>query len=299
MGNSLYGRGQSSHRKQSCHYLQIKSSRMSIKVVISCMALLAFAVMIIFPGALAPHDPNAVDLDNRLAKPGVDHPFGTDHHGRDILSRVIYGAQTSLVTALSVVAVGAILGTFIGLVAGFFGGVIDQTIMRIVDLFLAFPGTILSIALVGLFGASLFNIVIALSVMWWVSYARIIRGSVLQVKEKDFIKGARLMGGNSYYIIRQHVLPNVLSPVFALATLDVGSAILHITGLSFLGLGAQPPTPEWGAMIQGSIAFMETAPQTMIFPGLCIIITVLSFNCLGNWLKERIDPMRAEKTDFQ
>lgn len=293
MDNSLYGKGQGSH------HLQIKFPSMSTKVIISCMALLTFAIMIIFPSSVAPYDPNSVDLNNRLAKPDMEHPFGTDHHGRDILSRVIYGAQTSLVTAISVVAVGVVLGTFIGLAAGFFGGTVDQTIMRIVDIFLAFPGTILSIALVGLFGASLFNIVLALSVMWWVSYARIIRGSVLQVKEKDFVKGARLMGGNSYYIIRRHVLPNVLSPIFALATLDVGSAILHITGLSFLGLGAQPPTPEWGAMIQGSIAFMETAPQTMIFPGLCIIITVLSFNCLGNWLKERIDPARIEKTDFQ
>lgn len=293
MSNSLYGRGQNGH------FLQLKSPGMSVRMGISCMALLTFAIMVIFPGAVAPHDPNAVDLDNRLAKPSMEHPFGTDHHGRDILSRVIYGAQTSLVTALSVVTIGVVLGTFIGLVAGFFGGRVDQIIMRIVDLFLAFPGTILSIALVGLFGASLFNIVLALSVTWWISYARIIRGSVLQIKEKDFVKGARLMGGNSYYIIRRHILPNVLSPIFALATLDVGSAILHITGLSFLGLGAQPPTPEWGAMIQGSIAFMETAPQTMIFPGLCIIITVLSFNCLGDWLKERIDPVRMEKLDFQ
>jgi peptide/nickel transport system permease protein len=293
MDNGFYGKGQRNHP------LQLKSPGMNIRMSISCMVLLAFAIMAIFPGAVAPHDPNAVDLDNRLVKPGMEHPFGTDHHGRDILSRVIYGAQTSLATALSVVAIGVVLGTFIGLLAGFFGGIVDQTIMRIVDLFLAFPGTILSIALVGLIGASLFSIVLALSVMWWVSYARIIRGSVLQVKEKDFVKGSRLMGGNSYYIIRRHVLPNVLSPIFALATLDVGSAILHITGLSFLGLGAQPPTPEWGSMIQGSIAFMETAPQTMIFPGLCIIIIVLSFNCLGDWLKERIDPMRMEKNDFQ
>lgn len=272
--------------------LQLLLPDMSISAIVSCVFLLLFTVMAIFPAAIAPYDPNAVNLDNRLASPGLEHPFGTDHHGRDILSRVIYGAQASLFTAISVVTIGVVIGTLFGIVAGFYGGIADQIIMRVVDLFLAFPGTILAIALVGVLGASLFNIVLALSVVWWVSYARIVRGSVLQVKEKDFVSGARLMGGNSFYIMRRHVLPNVLSPIFALATLDVGSAILHITGLSFLGLGAPPPTPEWGAMIQGSIAFMETAPQTMIFPGLCIIFTVLSFNCLGDWLKDRLDPGR-------
>lgn len=273
----------------------IKSLGLSTGVVASCIILILLLCMSVFPGVFATHDPNAVDLDNRLVQPGVDHYFGTDHHGRDIYSRVVYGARTSMATALSVVAIGVIVGTLLGLIAGYYGGIIDQVMMRIVDLFLAFPATILAIALVGLFGPSLSNIVLALSVMWWVSYARIIRGVVLQVKEKDFIKGAYLMGGENRYIIRKHIIPHVLSPIFALATLDVGSAILHITGLSFLGLGAQPPTAEWGSMIQGSIAFMETAPQTMIFPGLCIVITVISFNYLGDWIKERSDPVRMEK----
>lgn len=272
-----------------------KTFGLSIGVIGSCIILIFFLIMSLFPGLVATHDPNAVDLDNRLVKLGMQHYFGTDHHGRDIFSRVVYGTRTSLATALAVVTIGVIVGTLVGLIAGYFGGIIDQIIMRIVDLFLAFPATILAIALVGLFGPSLFNIVLALSVMWWVSYARIIRGIVLQVKEKEFIKGALLMGGNTHYIIRKHIFPHVLTPIFALATLDVGSAILHITSLSFLGLGAQPPTAEWGSMIQGSIAFMETAPQTMIFPGLCIVLTVISFNYLGDWLKERSDPVRMEK----
>lgn len=265
---------------------------LSITELISGVFLMIFLIMALAPGVIAPYNPNDVDLTKRLVSPGIDHPFGTDQYGRDILSRVVYGTQTSLFTAISVVAIGVGLGTGLGLIAGFFGGTVDQVIMRAVDLFLAFPGTILAIAIVGLLGPSLLNIVLALSAIWWVQYARIVRGSVLQVKEKEFILGAKLMGGGPLYIIRRHILPNVLSPIIALASLDIGSAILHITGLSFLGLGAQPPTPEWGAMIQGSIAFMETAPQTMIFPGLCIMITVLSFNCLGDKMRDMLDPVR-------
>lgn len=255
--------------------------------------------MCLFPGIIAPYNPNDVNLSQRLITPGIEHPCGTDQYGRDIFSRIVYGAQTSLFTAFSVVAIGVGLGTCLGLIAGFYGGYIDQLIMRAVDLFLAFPGTILAIAIVGVLGPSLLNIVLALSAIWWVQYARLVRGSVLQVKEKEFILGAKLMGNSPFQIILKHILPNILSPVIALASLDIGSAILHITGLSFLGLGAQPPTPEWGAMIQGSIAFMESAPQTMIFPGLCIMMTVLSFNCLGDKARDILDPVRRRGVDLE
>jgi peptide/nickel transport system permease protein len=271
---------------------------MTIPEILSCLFLLIFLLMAVFPGLIAPYNPNDVNLSQRLITPGIDHICGTDQYGRDIFSRIVFGSQTSLFTAFSVVAIGVGLGTALGLVAGFFGGAVDQIIMRAVDLFLAFPGTILAIAIVGMLGPSLFNIVLALAAVWWVQYARIVRGSVLQVKEKEFIAGAKLMGGGPFYIIKRHILPNVLSPIIALASLDIGSAILHITGLSFLGLGAQPPTPEWGAMIQGSIAFMESAPQTMIFPGICIMITVLSFNCLGDKARDLLDPVRRREADI-
>lgn len=271
---------------------------LSFNEILSCLFLLTFLCMAVFPGVIAPYNPNDVNLSQRLIAPGISHICGTDQYGRDIFSRIVYGSQTSLFTAFSVVAIGVCVGTGLGLIAGFFGGAVDQIIMRAVDLFLAFPGTILAIAIVGMLGPSLFNIVLALAAVWWVQYARIVRGCVLQVKEKEFIAGAKLMGGGPFYIIRRHILPNVLSPIIALASLDIGSAILHITGLSFLGLGAQPPTSEWGAMIQGSIAFMESSPQTMVFPGLCIMIVVLSFNCLGDKARDLMDPMRRREADI-
>ncbi len=265
----------------------------SLKVsdILSIFIIVVFLSMAVLPNFLAPYDPNEVNLDNRLVSPTWSHPFGTDSFGRDTLSRVIHGATTSLSTAFTVVAISVVAGTFLGLLSGYFGGYCDQVIMRVVDLLLAFPRIILAIALVGILGCSLINIVIALSVTWWVNFARIVRGSVLQVKEREFVEGAKLMGGGEFYIIKRHILPNVLSPVIALATLDIGSAILHITGLSFLGLGAQPPTAEWGVMLKESVAFMETAPQTMIFPGLFILLTVLAFNRLGDSLRDMLDPV--------
>ncbi|MDO4795797.1 MAG: ABC transporter permease [Brachymonas sp.] len=263
-------------------------------VVLAGLFLLLLACMALLPGVFATADPNHMDLSQRLAPLSRNHWFGTDNHGRDIFSRVVFGTRTSLITAVAVVCIGAGLGTFIGLLAGFLGGMVDQCIMRVVDLLLALPGTIFAIALVGVLGPSSMSVVIALSLSWWVSYARMIRGLALQVKEQTYIQGARLMGGGPLYIMRKHVLPNVITPVFALATLDIGSAILHITSLSFLGLAAQPPTAEWGAMIQSSISFMEQAPQTMLFPGLAIALSVVAFNTVGSWLKEVSDPIRLQ-----
>lgn len=274
-----------------CLNLPIYVPSLKVSDTLSISIILLFLSMAALPNFLAPYDPNEVNLDNRLASPTWSHPFGTDGFGRDTLSRVIYGATTSLSTAFTVVAVSVVTGTFLGLLSGYFGGYCDQVIMRVVDLLLAFPRIILAIALVGMLGCSLINIVIALSVTWWVNFARIVRGSVLQVKEREFVEGAKLMGGGGFYIMRRHILPNVLSPVIALATLDVGSAILHITGLSFLGLGAQPPTAEWGVMLKESVAFMETAPQAMIFPGLFILLTVLAFNRLGDSFRDLLDPV--------
>lgn len=267
-------------------------------VVLAACFLLLLVWMACMPSLFATTDPNQMDLSRRLSALNGTHWFGTDNHGRDIFSRVVFGTRTSLVTAVAVVLIGASLGTLVGLVAGFMGGMVDQLIMRVVDLLLSLPGTIFAIAFVGVLGPSSTSVVIALSLTWWVSYARMIRSLVLQVKEQTYVQGARLMGGSRTYIMRKHILPNVITPVFALATLDIGSAILHITSLSFLGLAAQPPTPEWGAMIQSSISFMEQAPQTMLFPGLAIALSVISFNTLGSWLKEVSDPIRMHGADL-
>lgn len=263
-------------------------------MILPSLFLFILALMVVFPALFTNISPSNMDLTNRLAAPNFVNLFGTDSHGRDIFSRVIYGARTSLLTSFSVVVVGSAIGTLIGLLAGFLGGAVDQVIMRTVDIFLALPGTIISIALVGVLGPSSQSVIIALSLTWWVSYARMIRGLVLQVKEHTFIKGARLMGGGNVYIMYKHILPNVITPIFALATLDIGSAILHITGLSFLGLGTQPPMAEWGSMIQSSISFMEQAPQTMVFPGFAIVLSVISLNMLGSWIKTVSDPIRLQ-----
>ena len=268
---------------------------LKISDIVSIAIIILFLSMTIFPDFFSIYNPNVTNLDNRLASPSWSHPFGTDQYGRDTLSRVVYGTRTSLLTALVVVAISVVTGTSLGLLSGYFGGLCDQVIMRAVDFLLAFPNIILAIAIAGLLGTSLINLVIALSVTRWIHFARIVRGSVLEVKEREFVEGAKLMGGGDFYIIRTHILGNVLSPVIALATLEVGSAILHITGLSFLGLGAQPPTAEWGIMLKESVAFMGTAPHTMIFSGLFILLTVLAFNFLGDSLRDLLDPFSPKR----
>lgn len=239
---------------------------------------------------IAPHDPIEQNLAQRLLSPNTEYLLGTDNLGRCILSRLIHGTSVSLQIGVMVVGIAAFVGVTLGLIAGYRGGLIDELIMRIVDVLLAFPGIILALAIAGILGPSLFNVMLALAVVGWTSYARVVRGAVLSVKEKEFVEAARALGASEFRIMFRHILPNVTAPVIVMATLGMAHVILAAAALSFLGLGAQPPTPEWGSMLNNGRAFMRTAPHMTIFPGLAIMVTVLAFNFLGDGLRDVLDP---------
>ncbi len=260
------------------------------------LALLGLAVIAVMVAVgflapyLAPNDPEKVVLTQKLAPPSAAYPLGTDHLGRCLLSRLIYGTRVSLSTAAIALATIMLISIPVGTAAGYVGGWVDNLIMRIIDVLLAFPGLILALVIAGMLGPGLLNVMIAIASVWWVGYARVIRGIVLSIKEKEFVLAARSSGTSHFGIIVRHILPHVLSPVIVLATLDMGSLILAIAGLSFLGLGAQPPTPEWGAMLNDGRPYMQVAPQLMIYPGLAIMTVVLAFNLLGDGLRDALDP---------
>ena len=258
--------------------------------LLGMLIVLAVVIVALSAPLLFPNDPLAVDLPQRLLKPQPGYLLGTDHLGRCILSRLILGTRYSLGPAALVLAVVIVISIPAGVLSGYLGGKVDNMIMRLVDILLAFPGLILALVIAGMLGPGLLNVMMALAAVWWVGYARIIRGAVLSVKEKEFVLAARACGTPEIKIIARHILPNILSPVIVLATLDMGKLILAISGLSFLGLGAQPPLPEWGAMLNEGRPYMQVAPQLMIYPGLCIMMVVLAFNLLGDGLRDALDP---------
>lgn len=237
---------------------------------------------------IAPSNPRESHPAIRLEGPSKAHLFGTDEQGRDVLSRVIYGTRISLTGGLSIVLIGIIVGTPVGLVAGFFGGWIDEVLMRITDMFLAFPALILAMAVAAALGPSLRNAVLAIGVTWWPWYARLVRGQTLKLKHQPFIEAAQVAGGRSAFIIRRHILRNQWSPIIVQASLDVGYAILTLAGLSFIGLGAQPPTAEWGLMISSGRDYYLSQWWLVTFPGLAIVVAVLAFILLGDSLQRAL-----------
>ncbi len=239
---------------------------------------------------LAPHDPTDGNLENRILSPASAFPLGTDHLGRDELSRLLHGARTTLGTAGVVLAVVMIIALTVGAVSGYYGGWLDTFFMGLVDLLLAFPGLILAVAIAGTLGPSLINVLIAMAAVWWAGYARLIRGMVLSMRQREFVEAARAIGASDKRIMINHIARNILGPFVVLATLDIGSIILGIAGLNFLGLGAQPPTPEWGAMLNDARPFLQSAPQLLMYPGAAIILVVLGFNLLGDGLRDVLDP---------
>jgi peptide/nickel transport system permease protein len=230
------------------------------------------------------------DPANSLRPPSSINLFGTDELGRDIFSRVIYGTRISLQAAIVTVFFAVIIGSTLGAIAGSKGGWIDEIIMRITDIFLSFPPLLLSITIAALMGPSLMNAKIAIVIAWWPWYTRLVRGQAISIKEKQFSKAAETIGTSQATIIFKHIVPNCISPVIIQASMDMGAVILSLAGLSFLGLGAQPPTPEWGLMINTSRNYFMTAPWYSLFPGIAIFITVLSFNLLGDGIREILDP---------
>lgn len=250
------------------------------------------AVAVVGP-SVVPHDPLAQDLARQLRGPSLAHPFGTDPLGRDLLARVVHGARLSLAIAAVVTAVRLSLGVLVGLVSGYLGGWVDELLMRLVDLLFAFPGIVLALVIAGIAGPSLTNVTVALAVVGWGTYARVVRSGVLSVREREYVAASRLAGTGHPRIVADHVLPNVLGPVIVLATLDTGRVVLATAGLSFLGLGAQPPTPEWGTMIASGRDYLQTAWWLVNVPGLAIVATVLGFTLLGDGIRDALDPSGA------
>jgi len=263
--------------------------------LLGTIILATFLFVALFAPYIAPHDPTDQSLKNRLSPMSSEYPLGTDHLGRCILSRLIYGARISLPIGVIIAGTAFVIGVIIGTISGYFGGIIDQILMRLVDLLLAFPGLILALAIIASFGPGLSNAIMALVATGWTSYARMVRGSVLSVKEKEFVDGVRALGAGDFYIVMHHIIPNVVSPVIPMAMMGMGYAILAIAGLSFLGLGVQPPAPEWGTMLNDGRIYMKSAPQLMMLPGMAIMLTVLSFNLVGDALRDAFDPKKKDK----
>ena len=256
-------------------------------VLVSLLALLA-----VFGQWLAPHDPDLVDLGQRLLPPDSSHWLGTDHLGRDLLSRLIVGTQLSLGSVMLTLALVLLLGLLVGGVSGFLGGKVDLLLMRLCDMFMTFPTLVLAFFFVTLLGTGLSNVVIAIALSHWAWYARMVRGMVIAQRGREYLQASRLAGASRWARLRQHVLPNIAGPLLVLATMDIGHMMLHVSGLSFLGLGVTPPAAEWGVMINDAKEFIWTHPQLLLLPGLMIFFSVMAFNLLGDALRDRLDPTR-------
>jgi len=264
--------------------------------LIGLLILVGIAASAIAAPLLAPFDPTLQEITLRLKPPGWTTPdgqfslLGTDHLGRDILSRLIFGARISLIIGVSAVALAGTLGTLLGLVAGYQGGRVDDFVMRLTDTMLAMPFILLALAVIAVLGPSLRNIIFVLGITSWVSYARVVRAEVLTLRTREFVSAAQALGGDGRRIVFRHLLPNVLTPVIVIATLEVARMIILESALSFLGLGVQPPTPTWGGMLADGRAYLSTAWWQATFPGVSIMLTVLGINLLGDWLRDVLDP---------
>jgi peptide/nickel transport system permease protein len=252
-------------------------------------------VLLVVLGALlaqviAPHDPNKQYAGKRFEPPSSEFPLGTDALGRDTLSRLVYGARPSVGSAALATLLIVVIGITLGSIAGYVGGWTDDVIMRVVEVLLAIPSLLLALALVGILGPSLENVILGAVFVWWAGYARLVRGLVLEIRERPYINAAIAVGVPTALILRRHILPNILGPVIVLASLEMGTLILIIAGLNFLGLGVQPPTAEWGAMLNQGRAYFQRMPEQMLYPGLLITVTVLGFNLLGDGLRDVLDP---------
>lgn len=282
---------------------RITGKKMSIKTIdknklkfnIIIFILISIFLISLLAPYIAPNDPYAVDLTKTLQYPSKEFLFGTDSLGRCVFSRVLYGANRTIFSAIIVVLITFLFGTTVGIISGYIGGKIDRLIMRIVDVFLAFPGLVLAIAVAGLLGGSMINAMIAISLISWTKYARIARSKVLEIKEETFIQASKISGHNALHIMIKHILPNILAYLIVTASLDIGTVIMEMSSLSFLGLSSPLPTPEWGAMISEGKSVIQFAPWTLLAPGLAILIVVVLFNLLGDIIRDLLDLKEKER----
>ena len=263
--------------------------------VVGLAIVVTLGVVAVAAPWLAPHDPAIIDPANAFAGPSAGHWLGTDNLGRDLLSRLLYGARWSLGLVLVATIFIMSAGVAVGVASGYAGGLLDDVLMRIVDTLLSVPSLLLALAIVGTLGPGLESLMLGLASIWWVSYARVVRGLVLALRERAHVDAARALGATHVRIVARHILPGILPSVTVLASLEMGELVLAISGLSFLGLGAQPPTPEWGAMLNDGRGYFFTAPQLLLLPGLVISVAVLGFNLLGDGLRDALDPVDAAR----
>ncbi|HEV8339575.1 MAG TPA: ABC transporter permease [bacterium] len=264
--------------------------RLTLSARVGSLLLAVVALAAVFPIAFTRANPEQVDIMSRLAPPTRAHPLGTDNIGRDLLARLVYGSRVSLLVALVSVGGAVVLGVTLGLLAGYYGRWTEAGIMRLVDVFLAFPAILLALALVATLGAGVSSVIIALILVFWTQYARVVHGATLAVKERSFVEAARAIGAGDGRILLRHVLPNIISPIVILATLGMGTAVVAESTLSFLGIGVQPPTPSWGWTLAFGTRYLRDAPHLATFSGLAIMATVLGFNLLGDGIRDLLDP---------
>ena len=278
--------------KLSILIYRLKKSPLTLVGIVIILMLLLIAA---FAPYIAPYDPLDINPPERLKPPSSNHLCGTDSAGRDVLSRIIYGSRISIQIGGFVVFMAVVFGSLLGLISGYFGGKIDNMIMRVTDVFFSIPYLILAMAIAAVLGPSLINTMISLAIVWWPIYTRITRAQALQIRELTYVEVSKGLGAKPLWIIWKHILPNSISPVIVQASLDFGNAIMMAAALSFIGLGAQPPTPEWGAMISTGRSFLRDSWWFPTFPGVAIFITVMGFNLLGDGLKDMLDPKLRER----
>lgn len=272
---------------------KVRKNRIRIRLTLFLILTAALLLVAIFADKIVPYDPYAQDLSKSLLPPSAEHWMGTDRYGRDMFSRVVVGAQTSIFSTLALVGVISVFGTAVGTLCGYYGGAMDSVVMRISDVCLAFPGLVFALAIAAMLGGGVGNAVLALAVISWPKYARVARSQTLALKSSGFVPAARLSGDSSMQMILRHILPNILGPILVTAMLDIGTMMMELAGLSFLNLGAQPPTAEWGNMMSGGRSMLQTYPWLVLSPGFAIFLSVVIFNLLGDTVRDYMDPKNS------
>lgn len=272
---------------------KVRKNRIRVRLTLFLILTAALLLVAIFADKIVPYDPYAQDLSKSLLPPSAEHWMGTDRYGRDMFSRVVVGAQTSIFSTLALVGVISVFGTAVGTLCGYYGGAMDSVVMRISDVCLAFPGLVFALAIAAMLGGGVSNAVLALAVISWPKYARVARSQTLALKSSGFVAAERLSGDSSMQMILRHILPNILGPILVTAMLDIGTMMMELAGLSFLNLGAQPPTAEWGNMMSGGRSMLQTYPWLVLSPGFAIFLSVVIFNLLGDTVRDYMDPKNS------
>ena len=283
----------SQERQVTVRVQKVKRNRIRMKLFLFAALAAALLLITIFAKYICPYDPYAQDLSQAMQPPSATHPMGTDTYGRDMLSRVLIGAQTSISSTFALVAIITVFGTIVGIFCGYYGGVVDSVMMRISDICLAFPGLVFAMAVAAILNGGVQNAVIALALISWPKYSRIARSQTLSMKSLPYMQAAQLAGDSALQMILRHVLPNIVGPILVTSMLDIGTMMMEIAGLSFLGLGAQPPVAEWGSMMSSGRSMLQTYPWIVLSPGLAIFVSVVIFNLLGDTIRDYMDPKNS------